>query len=350
MKINNLSERNRPFYIVDLYPTEKKGLCKSNWCNEHILDFKNHWEEERFLILDSLADVSTFSFYNAYQFYQSAVFEICSLRKSTKGKSECTSLNDFYIGTFCIDIDDQRLNPKSQYYDAVLDASDSDTRMQASKRFCDALFDALPLVPYVPLYGYISAKGYHIVMRLTEDYIPLLGRQNVPFTNLRILEKHPKLKEVLKYLQIDILQQHNIKKPNEPLKELWMDKRIEDLFNAAKGMGFEELAKVPFCISDSTKDEKQNSITIIQYERFNCTAYKTMRVLNLLGLRITRKSGDEVFVSCPFHAEKTPSLAVNLNTGRWHCFGCGNGGGLPSLYQMITGYPWRKVYSNLEEL
>ena len=152
MKINNLSERNRPFYIVDLYPTEKKGLCKSNWCNEHILDFKNHWEEERFLILDSLADVITYSLYNAYQFYQSAVFEICSLRKSTKEKSECTSMNDFYIGTFCIDIDDQRLNPKSEYYDSALDASDSDTRMQGSKRFCDALFDALPLVPYVPLY------------------------------------------------------------------------------------------------------------------------------------------------------------------------------------------------------
>ena len=346
----NLSERVRPFYVVDLHPTEKKGLCKSKWCNEHILDFKDRKEEKRFLILDSLDEVFFFSKNDPKLFGGSSVFEICSLRKGTKEKSECTSLDDFHIGTFCIDIDDERLNPKSQYYDAVLDASDLDTRMQASKRFCDALFDELPLVPYAPLYVWISNKGYHIVMRLTDDYIPLLGCQNVPFTNLRILEKYPQLKEVVKYIQIDILQQNNIKKPNEPLKRFIEVKRKADPFNVRLGLGFEELAQVPFCISDPPKDKKQTFTTISQYERFNCSISKTMRVLNLLGLRITRKSGSEIFVSCPFHAEKTPSLAVNLDTGKWHCFGCGKGGGLPLLYKLIRGCPWKNAFLDLNTL
>ena len=75
-----------------------------------------------------------------------------------------------------------------------------------------------------------------------------------------------------------------------------------------------------------------------------------MRVLNLLGLRITRKSGSEIFVSCPFHAEKTPSLAVNLDTGKWHCFGCGKGGGLPLLYKLIRGCQWKNAYLDLNSI
>jgi hypothetical protein len=342
----NLSERVRPFYVVDLHPTETKGLCKSNWCNEHILDFKDRKEEKRFLFLDSLDEVFFLSKNDPKFFGISSVFEICSLRKGTREKSECTSLDDFRIGTFCIDIDDQRLNPKSQYYDEEFDYSKN--RLQGSELFCNALFDELSNTPFV--YGYKSNKGYHIVMRLTDDYIPLLGCQNVPFTNQRILEKYPKLKDIMKYLQIDILQQHNIKKPNEDLKGLWEVKSEFYRFNVAKGIGFEKLSKISFKLSDPPKDKKQTFTTISQYERFNCSISKTMRVLNLLGLRIARKSGSEIFVSCPFHAEKTPSLAVNLDTGKWHCFGCGKGGGLPLLYKLIRGCQWKNAYLDLKSL
>ncbi len=30
---------------------------------------------------------------------------------------------------------------------------------------------------------------------------------------------------------------------------------------------------------------------------------------------------------CPFHEDTTPSLSIKLETGAWHCFACGEGGG-----------------------
>ena len=43
--------------------------------------------------------------------------------------------------------------------------------------------------------------------------------------------------------------------------------------------------------------------------------------------RPRKKSGRWVFWLCPFHPDrKTPSLAANLATDTWHCFGCDKGG------------------------
>ena len=40
----------------------------------------------------------------------------------------------------------------------------------------------------------------------------------------------------------------------------------------------------------------------------------------------TRESGNQMYACCPFHAEKTPSFTVNLDTNEWYCHGCGKGG------------------------
>jgi DNA primase len=39
------------------------------------------------------------------------------------------------------------------------------------------------------------------------------------------------------------------------------------------------------------------------------------------------KHGIELRLSCPFHEDKTPSLSINAETGKFHCFGCHAKGG-----------------------
>jgi hypothetical protein len=39
------------------------------------------------------------------------------------------------------------------------------------------------------------------------------------------------------------------------------------------------------------------------------------------------KRGMELRLRCPFHEDKTPSLSINVDTGRFHCFGCKAKGG-----------------------
>ena len=39
------------------------------------------------------------------------------------------------------------------------------------------------------------------------------------------------------------------------------------------------------------------------------------------------KRGMELRLRCPFHEDKTPSLSINAETGKYHCFGCHAKGG-----------------------
>lgn len=63
-------------------------------------------------------------------------------------------------------------------------------------------------------------------------------------------------------------------------------------------------------------------------------------VISFLGLRTKNKISnytDEISVYCPFHKETNPSCFIDLNRGIYHCFSCGRGGSVESLYKDVTG-------------
>lgn len=61
---------------------------------------------------------------------------------------------------------------------------------------------------------------------------------------------------------------------------------------------------------------------------------------------LSRGSG-KVQVCCPFHADKTPSMAINLSDGRFKCFGCGIGGDLVDFHMQLTGLDFKSALNEL---
>ena len=52
-------------------------------------------------------------------------------------------------------------------------------------------------------------------------------------------------------------------------------------------------------------------------------------------VRLTKRSGSNLFGLCPFHSEKTPSFSVNPDKQIYHCFGCGKGGSVINFIMEI---------------
>ena len=52
-------------------------------------------------------------------------------------------------------------------------------------------------------------------------------------------------------------------------------------------------------------------------------------------VRLTKRSGANLFGLCPFHNEKTPSFSVSPEKQIYHCFGCGKGGSVINFIMEI---------------
>ena len=58
-------------------------------------------------------------------------------------------------------------------------------------------------------------------------------------------------------------------------------------------------------------------------------------------VRLSKKSGSNMFGLCPFHSEKTPSFSVSPDKQIYHCFGCGKGGGVINFIMEIENLGFR---------
>ena len=52
---------------------------------------------------------------------------------------------------------------------------------------------------------------------------------------------------------------------------------------------------------------------------------------------------------CPFHDERSPSFNVRPSAGRWHCFGCGEGGDVIEFVMRMDGLPFAEAVEYLAE-
>ena len=73
------------------------------------------------------------------------------------------------------------------------------------------------------------------------------------------------------------------------------------------------------------------------------------RVFEAKGITL-KKSGADLVCKCPFHADKKPSLHVNLSKGLWNCFGCGEGGDAIQFVRRAYGYSFREAVEYLANM
>lgn len=64
-------------------------------------------------------------------------------------------------------------------------------------------------------------------------------------------------------------------------------------------------------------------------------------------VRLTKRSGANLFGLCPFHSEKTPSFSVAPDKQIYHCFGCGKGGGVINFIMEIENLGFRDAVAFL---
>ena len=74
-------------------------------------------------------------------------------------------------------------------------------------------------------------------------------------------------------------------------------------------------------------------------------------ITDLVGsyVKLSKRSGTNMFGLCPFHSEKTPSFSVSTDKQIYHCFGCGKGGGAISFIMEIENVSFRDAVEMLAQ-
>lgn len=78
------------------------------------------------------------------------------------------------------------------------------------------------------------------------------------------------------------------------------------------------------------------------------------KLMNLLGISVTKKlynadKGTNFLACCPFHGERHPSFAVNIDKEVYNCFACDAHGTLVQMVSELKGIGLGEAYNILEE-
>ena len=332
---------NKPFYVLDLIPDTKdpKSLKLKNWNNTDIEP------TERFLIIKDYYELDHFAEFTPRTWEKCACFEMLSQKVTDNDLID----NDYTIGFCCLDIDDQRLNPKSEYYDLSLDANYI-KRLETSGALTNAILSEFKMMygtlDYTPFYIWQSNKGFHIITKLPPKYYRYLGQKKLHFAD-EFLKRY-NLENLRNYLDIDLLQQHQIKKPGEKCKPVLTlqskgnVKTLSDAINEVQNnpKGYE----LPDICVPKPKIEKPIFREFNDNDRNELNKYHFVKLLNYLGIVIKYRSGNEIKICCPFHDEKTASCCIDIEKGLYHCFGCGAEGNIYQFYAGYKGYDTKRDY------
>lgn len=89
---------------------------------------------------------------------------------------------------------------------------------------------------------------------------------------------------------------------------------------------------------------------LIKRESIDEVRYRA-RIEDVVAQYVTLKSAGVGSMKglCPFHDEKTPSFNVRPHVGRWHCFGCGEGGDAISFIEKIEHISFVEAVEYLAE-
>jgi len=90
-----------------------------------------------------------------------------------------------------------------------------------------------------------------------------------------------------------------------------------------------------------------------RYLRINVLARNKNFIIDFLhsrNIRRIRISGDEAIFCCPFHGDSNPSMSMNIKSGLYNCFSCGEKGSIISFISKIDSISKEDAIKSLGDL
>ena len=328
------------FYVMSASSKNNKGLILKNWNNTDIRPNNDN------IFMDN------FPYPYELENNPRAVFHITNLIKAEYKQAfldEPENRKMEYLTTdICVlDIDDQRLNPKSPLYDYDFDHS-PDRYNLSDKILSIITHENRKSVGRTEVIK--STKGYHIVLRFTEEMLPMLNCKKLKLTDY-ICNKYGITEEERKRADIDLLLMHQVKKYGYPIKPRMLrnGNYLEYIYLPTSILEKEEKEENDFDIFAFKFAPQTKFVRSGGYITYNPIPFAFARYLNRNSSEIIIPRRKQIMIPCVFHGEKEASLSIDLEKNLYHCFGCGAGGNLAQFVMRTRSVNFKEALQILKE-